>query len=101
MTLKKITYLCSLLFVTSLFATPSPKAQPVSQLRAKPVLDHAWRKDEYPQGSFLYIFDPPVYQEVDATHYTIDAHFFLGDSYPDSGYLEAVTTIDGQAKAET
>ena len=74
MTLKKITYLCSLLFVTSLFATPSPKAQPVSQLRAKPVLDHAWRKDEYPQGSFLYIFDPPVYQEVDLSKIPLN-HF--------------------------
>jgi len=27
--------------------------------------------------------------------------FYLGESYPDTGYLEAVTTIDGQAKAET
>jgi len=102
MTLKKITYLCSLLFVTSLLATSSPKAEPVSQLRAKPVLDHAWREYEYPSGFFqAYDDDFRIYQEVDVIHYEIDAAFFLGGSYPDTAYLEAITIIDGQAKAET
>jgi aminopeptidase N len=78
----------------------------------EPVLDHAWRQSEYPalqhkmqQSAALLLYppgtNPRVYQEVDIEHYTINVKFYLGVSYPASGYLEAVTTIDGQAKAET
>ena len=68
-----------------------------------PVLDHAWRQFEYPPDYFTAAVGDNVriYQEVDILHYTIDAKFFLGASYPDTAYLEAVTTIDGKAKGET
>jgi aminopeptidase N len=89
-----------------------PNAQLFAQMSAVPVLDHAWRQTEYPaldkelkQSAALLLYppgtNPRVYQEVDILHYTIDVEFYLGASYPASGYLEAVTTIDGQAKAET
>jgi len=105
MNLGKVMYFCSILFSISLLFTQPLRAEPVAKVRAKPVLDHAWRKTEYPPGFFSADLDngnPRIYQEVDILHYTIDAKFFLGDPpYPDNAYLEAVTTIDGQAKAET
>jgi aminopeptidase N len=75
-------------------------AQPLSKIRPAPVLDHAWRADERQAGSFLSQNYLPVYQEVDALHYTIEAEFNLGASYPSTAYLDATTTISGQAKAE-
>ena len=96
----KWTRICLLVVTATFLIIPSLNAELLSLARSEPVLDHAWRADEYPQGSFLFLGDPPVYQEVDVTHYTIDAHFLLGDNYPDSASMEAVTTIDGQAKAE-
>jgi aminopeptidase N len=86
-----------------LFITPSPMAQSASNVPAEPILDHAWRQYEYPPDYFAAeeSTNPRIFQEVDILHYTIDATFILGDSYPDTGALEAVTTIDGQAKAET
>lgn len=90
------------LAVTLLF-TPSLKATSASTSPSEPVLDHAWRQSEYPPDYFAAAEgdNARIYQEVDILHYTIDAKFFLGASYPDTAYLEAVTTIDGQAKAET
>ena len=89
-----------------------PNACLYAQMSAIPVLDHAWRQTEYPalqgdlkQAAALLLYppgtNPRIYQEVDVLHYTIDVEFYLGESYPDTGYLEAVTTIDGQAKADT
>jgi len=102
MILKKVICLYSLLCATSLLLHPPLSAEQVSQNLPEPVLDHAWRAYEYPPGYFLANGDNPrIYQEVDILHYTIDATFILGASYPDTGSLEAVTTIDGQAKAET
>lgn len=68
---------------------------------AEPVLDHAWREYEYTPFSFASAQYPPMYQEVDVLHYTINAAFILGDNYPATGALEAHTTIDAQARAET
>jgi hypothetical protein len=64
---------------------------------------NAWRQFEYPPDYFTAAVgdNSRIYQEVDILHYTIDANFLLGASYPDTGYLEAVTTIEGQAKGET
>jgi hypothetical protein len=102
MTLKKLICLCSLPCATLLLPNLPLSAEQVSQARPEPVLDHAWRAYEYPPGYFQANGDNPrIYQEVDILHYTIDATFILGASYPDTGALEAVTTIDGQAKAET
>ena len=100
-TLKKVSLV---LVVASLLFTSSPMAQAVSTMPSEPVLDHAWRQYEYPPDYFAAeeSTNPRIFQEVDILHYAIDAKFFLGDPpYPDNAYLEAVTTIDGQAKAET
>ncbi len=78
-----------------------PNAQLFSQMSAAPVLDHAWREFEYPPFSLASQTYPPIYQEVDMLHYTIEAEFNLGASYPDTAYLDAVTTISGKAKAQT
>ena len=72
-----------------------------SQMSTEPVLDHAWREHEYPSYSFASLQYPPIYQEVDVLHYTIEAAFNLGAAFPSTAYLEASTTINGQAKAET
>ena len=102
MGLLQLKRLCFGLILLAFLFPPCVKAEPVSKWPVEPILDHAWRKDEYPQGFFAAQANgnPRIYQEVDILHYTIDVEFFLGGSYPDSGYLEAVTTIDGQAKAE-
>jgi aminopeptidase N len=88
---------------TILLFTPSLQAKSVSPTSAEPVLDHAWRQFEYPPDYFTAAVgdNTRIYQEVDILHYTIDANFLLGASYPDTAYLEAVTTIEGQAKGET
>ena len=100
-TLKKV-YL--VLVVAPLLFASSPMAQAVSNVSAEPILDHAWRQYEYPPDYFAAeeSTNPRIFQEVDILHYSIDAKFFLGDPpFPDNAHLEAVTTIDGQAKADT
>jgi aminopeptidase N len=93
--------ICLVVLVLTLFNSPLLKAEPISLERPEPVLDHAWRQHEYQDFSPASLWYPPIYQEVDVLHYTMDATFILGYSYPDTGELQAVTTIDAQAKAET
>jgi len=100
----KLTRVCLVFLGTLLLGTPLPTtAQSASNVSPEPILDHAWRAYEYPPDYFQAADDtnPRIYQEVDILHYTIDATFILGDAYPSTGALEAVVTINGQAKAET
>ncbi len=99
---KPLLSFCMLALLAALLLPGLSVAQPMSQLRPEPVLDHAWRADEHPSGgSFLSLSYPPIYQEVDVLHYTIDAVFILGTNYPSTGALAAATTIEAQAKADT
>ena len=83
---KPLLSFCILALLAALLLPGLSVAQPMSQLRPEPVLDHAWRADEHPSGgSFLSLSYPPIYQEVDVLHYTIDAVFILGNNYPSTG----------------
>ena len=99
------------LIITFLLFSSSLKADTTSQLLDKSALDHAWRKGEYQNLSFMQknltgefteggsSTNPRIFQEIDVLHYTIDAHFYPGTSYPDNSYLTASSTIEAKAKS--